>query len=174
MERNEFQIQARIANSLSERWAEIVGLAIISTCTSISLLAWRDPYLGYETDVNSLRYERRLLQMADSARNVSPKCVETEQCQGPRCISKLQYDSDREQGKSKTAVGESQFTCTQLFARLMTALVKSLSILDRLLALFVLLAMILGVVIGVYAPNVQTVFNGAELAGTPIRKFEDS
>jgi ACR3 family arsenite efflux pump ArsB len=49
------------------------------------------------------------------------------------------------------------------------ALVKSLSILDRLLALFVLLAMILGVVIGVYAPNVQTVFNGAELAGTPIR-----
>lgn len=50
-------------------------------------------------------------------------------------------------------------------------LVKSLSILDRLLALLVLLAMILGVIIGIYAPGVQEAFNGrAKLAGTSVRK----
>jgi hypothetical protein len=49
------------------------------------------------------------------------------------------------------------------------ALLTSLSILDRLLALLVLIAMILGVVIGVYAPNVQEIFNKEAFAGTSIR-----
>lgn len=40
-----------------------------------------------------------------------------------------------------------------------------------MLALLVLIAMILGVVIGVYAPNVQQAFSGAELAGTSVREF---
>jgi ACR3 family arsenite transporter len=31
--------------------------------------------------------------------------------------------------------------------------------------------MILGVIIGVYAPNVQNVFNGAKFAGTSVRKY---
>lgn len=39
-----------------------------------------------------------------------------------------------------------------------------------MLALLVLIAMILGVVIGVYAPNVQQAFSGAELAGTSVRE----
>ncbi|GFZ48130.1 Arsenic compounds resistance protein 3 [Saitozyma sp. JCM 24511] len=47
-------------------------------------------------------------------------------------------------------------------------LLTSLSILDRLLALLVLIAMILGVVIGVYAPNVQEIFNKEAFAGTSI------
>jgi ACR3 family arsenite transporter len=47
----------------------------------------------------------------------------------------------------------------------------SLSILDRLLALLVLIAMILGVVIGVYAPNVQEIFNKEAFAGTSIRTW---
>ena len=53
-------------------------------------------------------------------------------------------------------------------------LVRSLSILDRLLAPLVLLAMILGVIIGVYAPNVQNAFNGAKLAGTSVRPYPTS
>ncbi|ORY26594.1 sodium bile acid symporter family-domain-containing protein [Naematelia encephala] len=48
------------------------------------------------------------------------------------------------------------------------ALVKSLSILDRFLAPLVLLAMILGVIIGVYAKGVQSAFNGAKFAGTSV------
>ena len=50
------------------------------------------------------------------------------------------------------------------------ALVKGLSILDRFLALLVLLAMILGVIIGVYAPGAQAAFSGAEFAHTSVRK----
>jgi ACR3 family arsenite transporter len=51
-----------------------------------------------------------------------------------------------------------------------TELLTSLSILDRFLAILVLLAMIIGVIIGVYAPGVQKAFNGAKFAGTSVRK----
>lgn len=52
------------------------------------------------------------------------------------------------------------------------ALIKGLSILDRFLALLVLIAMILGCVIGVYAPGVQAAFSGAEFAHTSVRKYK--
>lgn len=48
---------------------------------------------------------------------------------------------------------------------------KSLSILDRLLTPFILLAMILGVLIGVYAPDVQGAFNKAEFHGVSGREY---
>ncbi|KAL7409993.1 arsenical-resistance protein ACR3 [Mrakia frigida] len=48
------------------------------------------------------------------------------------------------------------------------ALLKGLSFLDRFLAVFVLLAMILGVVIGKFAPNVNAVLNGSTLKGVSI------
>ncbi|RSH80765.1 hypothetical protein EHS25_007101 [Saitozyma podzolica] len=48
------------------------------------------------------------------------------------------------------------------------ALVRGLSWLDRLLAPLVLVAMVLGVVIGKFAPNVETVLTGAQLRGVSI------
>ncbi|KAK4687193.1 arsenite transporter, partial [Tremellales sp. Uapishka_1] len=48
------------------------------------------------------------------------------------------------------------------------ALLKSLSLLDRFLALWVFIAMVLGVVIGLYAPNVQDTFDRHKFAGVSI------
>ncbi|KJE01741.1 arsenical-resistance protein [Cryptococcus gattii NT-10] len=47
-------------------------------------------------------------------------------------------------------------------------IVKSLSFLDRFLALWVLVAMILGVVIGEFAPNVDAILTGANLKGVSV------
>ena len=50
-------------------------------------------------------------------------------------------------------------------------LLGSLSVLDRWLAPIVLLAMILGIIIGEYAPNVDKSFNGAKFADTSVRQL---
>jgi len=53
----------------------------------------------------------------------------------------------------------------------MAELYKSLSFFDRYLAFFILLAMITGVLIGVYAPKrVERAFGGAEWQGVSVRK----
>ena len=54
------------------------------------------------------------------------------------------------------------------------SILKGLSWLDRFLAPLVLLAMILGVVIGKFAPNVDSVLNGAKFEGVSARKFGPS
>jgi hypothetical protein len=54
------------------------------------------------------------------------------------------------------------------------SILKGLSWLDRFLAPLVLLAMILGVVIGRFAPNVDSVLNGAKFEGVSARKFGPS
>jgi len=53
----------------------------------------------------------------------------------------------------------------------MPGIFKSLSFFDRYLAIFILLAMITGVLIGVYAPKqVERAFGGAEWQGVSVRK----
>jgi ACR3 family arsenite efflux pump ArsB len=51
------------------------------------------------------------------------------------------------------------------------AILSSLSLLDRFLAPIILIAMILGVIIGVYADGVEEAFNGARFAGVSVREF---
>lgn len=51
------------------------------------------------------------------------------------------------------------------------ALLKGLGWLDRFLAPLVLLAMILGVIIGKFADNVEGVLKGATLEGVSVREF---
>ncbi|CAD6572525.1 MAG: hypothetical protein TREMPRED_000567 [Tremellales sp. Tagirdzhanova-0007] len=72
---------------------------------------------------------------------------------------------DRSSARGKLPFAQTSYL---YYNRSASGLVRSLSILDRLLAPLVLLAMILGVIIGVYAPNVQNAFNGAKLAGTSV------
>lgn len=56
-----------------------------------------------------------------------------------------------------------------------TSLVKSLSFLDRFLALWILLAMALGIILGYFVPDTQDVLNTADFVGvsvpigTPVR-----
>ncbi|AFR94182.1 arsenical-resistance protein [Cryptococcus neoformans C23] len=47
-------------------------------------------------------------------------------------------------------------------------IVKSLSFLDRFLALWILAAMILGVIVGEFAPNVDSILTGANLKGVSV------
>lgn len=47
-------------------------------------------------------------------------------------------------------------------------LVESLSTLDRMLAFLVLIAMVLEIVIGTYAPGIQNASSDSELAGTSV------
>lgn len=49
-----------------------------------------------------------------------------------------------------------------------TSLVKSLSFLDRFLALWILLAMALGILLGYFVPNTQAVLNTAEFVGVSV------
>ena len=49
-----------------------------------------------------------------------------------------------------------------------TSLVKSLSFLDRFLALWILLAMALGIILGYFVPSTQDVLNTAEFVGVSV------
>jgi len=51
------------------------------------------------------------------------------------------------------------------------AIFKELGILDRLLTPAILIAMIVGVVIGEFVPNVQNAFNTATFNGVSAREF---
>lgn len=50
-------------------------------------------------------------------------------------------------------------------------LFKKLGLLDRLLTPAILLAMIVGVIIGEFAPNVQSAFNTIQLDSVSVRKY---
>jgi arsenite transporter len=52
----------------------------------------------------------------------------------------------------------------------MTAIIKGLSFLDRYLALWVLLAMIIGCIIGNYSKNIDEVFTQRTLDGVSVRE----
>ncbi|CAE6500574.1 unnamed protein product [Rhizoctonia solani] len=83
-----------------------------------------------------------------------PSCKNCDFCDGLR-------DMDVAEGDKQVPVGDSAPSATALF--------KSLSFLDRYLAIFILLAMIAGVLIGVYKEEgVQRAFNGASWQGTSI------
>jgi ACR3 family arsenite transporter len=49
-----------------------------------------------------------------------------------------------------------------------TSLVKGLSFLDRFLALWILLAMALGILLGYFVPGTQDVLNTAEFVGVSV------
>jgi arsenite transporter len=49
-----------------------------------------------------------------------------------------------------------------------TSLVKSLSFLDRFLALWILLAMALGIILGYFVPGTQDVLNTADFVGVSV------
>ncbi|KDN35157.1 hypothetical protein RSAG8_11802, partial [Rhizoctonia solani AG-8 WAC10335] len=83
-----------------------------------------------------------------------PSCANCDFCDGLR-------DMDVAEEDKQVPVGDSAPSATALF--------KSLSFLDRYLAIFILLAMIAGVLIGVYKEEgVQRAFNGASWQGTSI------
>ncbi|KAH7337318.1 sodium bile acid symporter family-domain-containing protein [Rhizoctonia solani] len=83
-----------------------------------------------------------------------PGCKNCDFCEGLR-------DMNESDEAKRAPVGDSAPSATGLF--------KSLSFLDRYLAVFILLAMIAGVLIGVYKEEgVQRAFNGASWQGTSI------
>lgn len=104
-----------------------------------------------------------LRESEDARRTADPSCAPC----GPGLT--LDGQSQENEKASDTAKCELQIT-PQNQLLMASALIKGLSILDRFLALLVLIAMILGVVIGVYAPGAQAAFSGAEFAHTSVRE----
>lgn len=70
--------------------------------------------------------------------------------------------------------GKQGFSFKPLIITPHSGIIKRLSLTDKLLTPIILLSMILGVIIGVYAPRVQESFDTIQFNGVSVREYSNS
>jgi ACR3 family arsenite transporter len=94
-------------------------------------------------------------------------CYKTQECNYDYCVEKVVVTEELKALKEETG----KFSYYRLYKKnthTITALLRRMGFLDRFLAVWILLAMIIGVVIGYFSPNVQASFETVQFGSVSV------